>query len=626
LADYDNAIQHYNEALKLLEQNKNQKSKAEVFRGRGNAYNSQGNSDKAIQDYLQALAIDEAAQNSSGVAQAKVNLAKIYYSLGDYAKALQYYKETLEFSPIEALAGLGNTYLALGDTAKAIDLHQQSLEKAQQQEDKEGEGNALNNLAYALRQSGKLTEAEQHLRKAIEIWENLRTKLDDANKVSIFEKQARTYRLLQENLIAQNKPDEALEIAERGRARAFVELLNSRISPNQKEQPITPPNIELLKQIAKEQKATLVQYSIISDTFKVQGKEQTKESELYIWVIKPTGEITFRRSDLKLLWQKENLTLTEFVTISRESLGAIRGSSIIDVKVLAQSQPDQTQRLQQLHNLLIKPIADVLPIGENDRVIFIPHQELFLVPFGALQDESGKYLIEKHTILTAPSIQVLQLTHQQRQRGATRGNDALVVGNPTMPKAALTIGELPQQLPPLQGAEKEAKAIASLLNTQALTGSSATKAAILPKLPSARIIHLATHGILDNIQGLKSAIALAPTSTDNGLLTAQEILELKLNASLVVLSACNTGSGRITGDGVIGLSRSLFIAGTPSVIVSLWAVPDAPTQELMTEFYRQFKLTSDKAQSLRQAMLDMKEKYPDAPRKWAAFTVIGEAE
>jgi CHAT domain-containing protein len=207
-----------------------------------------------------------------------------------------------------------------------------------------------------------------------------------------------------------------------------------------------------------------------------------------------------------------------------------------------------------------------------------------------------------------------------------RGNDALVVGNPTMPKVALTIGELPKQLPPLQGAEKEAKAIASLLNTQALTGSSATKAAILPKLPSAGIIHLATHGILDNVQGLKSAIALAPTNTDNGLLTAQEILQLKLNASLVVLSACNTGSGRITGDGVIGLSRSLFLAGTPSVIVSLWAVPDAPTQELMTEFYRQFKLTSDKAQSLRQAMLKMKDTYPDAPRKWAAFTLIGEVQ
>src|SRR5919202_66687 len=576
-----------------------------------------------MKDYLQALAIDEAEKNSFGVAENKVNLARIYQSLGDYNKALQYYKEALEVSPIEALAGLGNTYLALGDTTKAVDLNQQSLAKAQQQEDKEGEANALNNLANALRKAGKLAEAEHHLRNAIKIWEELRTNLDDANKVSIFEKQARTYRLLQEILIAQNKPNEALKIAERGRARAFVELLNSRISPDQKEQPITPPNIELLKQIAKAQNATLVEYSIITDTFKVQGKEQIKESELYIWFIKPTGEVTFRRSDLKPLWQKENITLADLVTSSREAIG-VRG--MFDVTIVAKPEPDQTQRLQQLHNLLIKPIADVLPTDENARVIFIPHQELFLVPFAALQDESGKYLIEKHTILTAPSIQVLQLTHQQRQRGATRGNDALVVGNPTMPKAALTIGGTPQQLPPLQGAEKEAKAIATLLNTQALTGSSATKAAILPKLPSARIIQLATHGILDNIKGLKSVIDLAPTNTDNGLLTAQEILQLKLKASLVVLSACNTGSGRITGDGVIGLSRSLFLAGTPSVIVSLWAVPDAPTQELMTEFYRQFKLTSDKAQSLRQAMLKMKDTYPDAPRKWAAFTLIGEAE
>ncbi|MEW6496537.1 MAG: CHAT domain-containing protein, partial [Cyanobacteriota bacterium] len=77
---------------------------------------------------------------------------------------------------------------------------------------------------------------------------------------------------------------------------------------------------------------------------------------------------------------------------------------------------------------------------------------------------------------------------------------------------------------------------------------------------------------------------------------------------------------------VIGLSRTLFLAGTPSVIVSLWAVPDNPTEELMTEFYRQLKQTGDKAQSLRQAMLKMKDKYPDTPRKWAAFTLIGENE
>ncbi|GAX41108.1 TPR repeat-containing protein [Tolypothrix sp. NIES-4075] len=74
-------------------------------------------------------------------------------------------------------------------------------------------------------------------------------------------------------------------------------------------------------------------------------------------------------------------------------------------------------RFQQLHNLLIKPIADLLPTNPNQRVIFIPQDSLFLVPFFALQDANGKYLIEKHTILTAPAIQVLDLTHRQRERG-----------------------------------------------------------------------------------------------------------------------------------------------------------------------------------------------------------------
>ncbi|PSR18700.1 hypothetical protein C8255_06145 [filamentous cyanobacterium CCP3] len=94
---------------------------------------------------------------------------------------------------------------------------------------------------------------------------------------------------------------------------------------------------------------------------------------------------------------------------------------------------------------------------------------------------------------------------------------------------------------------------------------------------------------------------------------------------MVVLSACDTGLGSITGDGVIGLSRSLIAAGAPSVVVSLWAVPDAPTAELMAEFYRQMQQGQDKAQALRQAMLATMKTNPD-PRDWAAFTLIGAAE
>ena len=194
-----------------------------------------------------------------------------------------------------------------------------------------------------------------------------------------------------------------------------------------------------------------------------------------------------------------------------------------------------------------------------------------------------------------------------------------------MPKVAPAIGKPPQQLSPLPGAEAEAKAIASLFNTQALTGNQATKSSILPLLPNAQIIHLATHGILNDIQGLKSGLALAPSSSGDGLLRAEEILELKLNAKLVVLSACDTGRGRITGDGVIGLSRSFISAGVPSVIVSLWAVPDAPTAFLMTEFYNNLQTNPDKAIALRQAMLTTLKQHPN-PRNWAAFTLIGESQ
>lgn len=111
----------------------------------------------------------------------------------------------------------------------------------------------------------------------------------------------------------------------------------------------------------------------------------------------------------------------------------------------------------------------------------------------------------------------------------------------------------------------------------------------------------------------------------DGLLKAEEIVDLKLNAELVVLSACDTAQGKITGDGVVGLSRALISAGTPSVLVSLWKVDDKATAILMREFYQNWQSSGDKAQALRQAMLTTKQKYPH-PTFWAAFTVIGESE
>jgi len=470
-------------------------------------------------------------------------------------------------------------------------------------------------LGNVLFLSGNLVEAETKLLEAVDFFESIRAGLyNDTYKVSIFETQANTYSRLQEVLIAQNKTNQALEIAERGRARALVELLTSRLSQNNTNLSLTnPPSLQKIKQIAKEQKATVVEYSVIQGTI---------DAKLFIWVIHPTGEVEFRQVKFQ---GGQSSSLEELVAETLEFMGVrIRGNQPDSVETISPSV-EPNYRLQKLHQLLIEPIADLLPTHPNDRVIFIPHRELFAVPFPALQDSNGKYLIEKHTILTAPSIQVLELTHQQRQRIPSQAKSSLVVGNPTMPKVQPSDGGEPYQLASLEGSEREAQAIASLLNTKPLIGDQATKATILQQLPQARIVHLATHGLLDDIKGLESAIALAPSGGDNGLLTAEEIFDLKLNAELVVLSACNTGQGRITGDGVIGLSRSLISAGVPSVIVSLWFVPDTPTASLMTNFYRHLQQNPDKAQALRQAMLTTMKQHPD-PKDWAAFTLIGEAE
>ncbi|MEM9808249.1 MAG: CHAT domain-containing protein, partial [Cyanobacteria bacterium P01_D01_bin.56] len=271
-----------------------------------------------------------------------------------------------------------------------------------------------------------------------------------------------------------------------------------------------------------------------------------------------------------------------------------------------------SQYWQELHQLLIEPIANLLPEDPEEQVVFIPQEQLFLVPFPALQAEDGSYLIEHHTILSAPAIQILGLTRRSRGEVQQPDGPPLVVGNPS---------PMPENLQPLPHAETEASTIATVLSTPALIGNSATESAIKQQLSKASLIHLATHGFFNESNPLQGSLAFVPADGEDGFLTAEEILAQSLTAELVVLSACDTGRGQITGDGVIGLSRSFLAAGANNVMVSLWQVPDDATAQLMVEFYHQ-RQKLDEAQALRQAMLVTREQYED-PVAWAAFTLMG---
>jgi CHAT domain-containing protein len=224
-----------------------------------------------------------------------------------------------------------------------------------------------------------------------------------------------------------------------------------------------------------------------------------------------------------------------------------------------------------------------------------------------------------HTISISPSLAILAQTAKLKQRNFSTTAPSLVVGNPDFSKH-------PQAYRSLQFSENEARQVAGLFASQLLLGSTATESAVKKLLPSAQIVHFATHGFRDSDNALNSGIILTHgDSSENGVLTAGEVLDLNLHADLVVLSACDTGKGKITGDGVIGLSRSFITAGTTSVIVSLWAVDDRATSILMTDFYRQWRSGKGKAQALRAAMLKTKSQYPD-PYFWSSMSLYGEID
>ena len=516
LGDYDRAITSYQQSLAIAQETKDRPGEGLVLGTLGAVYANLGDYDQAILSYQQSLAIAQSLGDPHSEGNTLNNLGSSYHAQRNYSKAIEYYRQSLAIaretsSPRlegEVLGNLGLAYEDLRDHPKAIQQLEHSLGIVQKLGDPRAKALALKNLGYALFKSGKLAAAEKNIRASLKIQDTLRLNLSDVNKISIFDTQSSGYNLLQKVLVVQKKLDAALEASEWRRSRAFVDLLSTRLSATtevERQEAISrvstpPPTIGQIRQIARTQNATLIEYSIIPESeFKFQGKLRGQESELFIWVVQPQGQITFRRVDLKFLREQQSTSLvnlarsqgiaatgrgvdptplTQLIRDTQESV-RVRGGSA-DIETVAEPTARNRRRhkkLQQLYQLLIQPIADLLPNNPNARIIFIPQESLFFVPFPALQDNSRQYLVEQHTLLTAPSIQVLALTHQQQQRvQAFPGNRALVVGNPTMP---ILPGNPPHQLPQLPGAEQEAIAIARLLHTQAITGKQATKAAVV---------------------------------------------------------------------------------------------------------------------------------------------------
>lgn len=280
----------------------------------------------------------------------------------------------------------------------------------------------------------------------------------------------------------------------------------------------------------------------------------------------------------------------------------------------------------ELYESLIAPIADLLP--SSGELTFIPDSFLWRVPFQALRSPEGRYLLEKYTIAYAPSVQMLG--YERRSTDHPR-KTLLAFGDPwlaekTHTKAAtfrdLHLGALPD-------AAEEARKIGRLYRQESstvATGVAASESLLKRVAGDYRIIHLATHGIVDDDSPLYSAVVLSTAKNDpnDGLLEMREVLDLHLNADLVVLSACDTARGKISpGEGVIGLSWAFLSVGCRSTVVSLWRTDSKASAALMIAFHHALAKGKSPAEALRRAeMVLMSDPRYEHPMYWAPFIVV----
>lgn len=276
---------------------------------------------------------------------------------------------------------------------------------------------------------------------------------------------------------------------------------------------------------------------------------------------------------------------------------------------MALMERSNRQVTSALYAILVGPLEHYLKPAENRagancgealRLAIVPHGPLHRVPFHALFD-GERYLIERFTIAYAPSATVYALC-QERKAQNRDGAGVFGVEDPSIPWAAA-----------------EARMVADrIADAKLYVGGDATVEALQGSAPGSGVLHLACHGLFRSDNPMFSALKL-----HDGWLVAADALELDLNGALVVLSACESGLGGVTGgDEVLGLVRAFLGAGAATLVVSLWLVQDETTADLMGRYYERVRDGIRPAEALRAAQLELKRRYPH-PYYWAPFALVG---
>jgi CHAT domain-containing protein/Tfp pilus assembly protein PilF len=665
--DYKQALEFYQKGLKIFQELGDKDGINRMLGNIGISYSLQGDYKKAMENLQKSLTLSEELKDKGGIVTILIGIGEVYNLQGNYEKAFEFANRAADIAKlVNAQEYLWLAYTEAGVAYQSLDNLNQSR------------------LAFE---------------KAINVIEAIRKQIAGGEQAQqlFFEKIISPYHGMVNLLISKNKNNEALAYSERAKARVILDVLQSgrlnitkAMTPLEQEQErkinneLTSFNTQIYREKQKEQidksrleilenqqqKARLELEAFQTNLYAAHPELKAQRVEVQpVTLDEGSSLLPDSRSALLEFVVTEEKThlfvITQEIPRGRTARAANRPSTppqlSLKVYTLDIKQKDLEKKVtrfrelladkdlafrkpgHELYDMLLKPAKEQLK-GKTTLVI-VPEGILWELPFQVLQTPQNRYLWEDHALFYTPSLTALREMARLREK---KKNDSstlptlLALGNPALGKDIKEhIGPtlMDKGLEPLPGAEDQVRKIARLYGlkqSKYYIGADAREDRVKAEAGNYRILHFATHGILNNPSPMYSYLILSQTEEkgdEDGLLEAREIMQMDLQAEMAVLAACETARGRIgSGEGVIGLTWALFVAGCPTTVVSQWKVEDTATKDLMLEFHRILKLKYQnprlkisKAEALRRAALKMMRTMSEPhPFYWAGFVMVGD--
>ena len=674
----DQALAYSRKSLDILVEIDDKFGIANLQNNIGVIYKSQGLYNEALTFFQNALAGYEALKATPGMARALNNIGDTYRLQGRHDDALEPLLKSLRLreqgkdrgAVTLSLNNLARLYETQGKYAEMLEVSQRSAKLADEIYSREEIWTAHDHIGRALVGLGKPAEARNSFVAAIAGIEALRREIagGEQQQQSFLENRLSPWFGMIDVLVSQQKYAEALTFAEQSKARVLLDALqtgraNLRTSWSKEEQEaeerqrqkLVTLNSQLTNESRREKSDVSRVAELKSAVEKARLEYEDFETKLYV----THPELRLQRGAAPIIKADElasfvpdaSSALLEYVVDEDKTFLFVVTKSDLRVYTLPLKRDElakQTEAFRKqvaardlgfrasavkLYESLLKPAEAQLRGRTN--LLIVPDNTLWDLPFQTLVNSANRFLIEDAAISYAPSLTVLREMTKRRKVEAAHASPPtlLALGNPlvgseTLKRAAMTLRD--GKLDPLPEAEEEVKALGRLYGasrSKVYIGAEAREDRVKGEASRAKYFTSRHTEFSNNASPMYSHLALADGGAgEDGLLEAWELMQLDLHADLAVLSACETARGRFgAGEGMVGLSWAMFMAGVPSIVVSQWKVESAGTRDLMVNFHRGLMSSGGKSAALRQAALKvMKNPGTSDPFYWGGFVLVGE--